>query len=69
MGSNKSGKQVSFKKIMTSPRISVSIQYKKDNRCLPARTQLPTNAMLVHYPSSPMTLAHASAQQANLRRQ
>jgi hypothetical protein len=32
MGSNKSGKQVSFKKIVTGPRVSVSSQYKKDNR-------------------------------------
>jgi hypothetical protein len=32
MGSNKSGKQVSFqKKIMTGPRVSVNSQYKKDN--------------------------------------
>jgi hypothetical protein len=49
MGSNKSGKQVSFqKKIVSGPRISISSQYKKDNRCLPAQTQLPTNAMRVH---------------------
>jgi hypothetical protein len=32
MGSNKSGKQVSFKKMVTGPRVSVSNQYKKDNR-------------------------------------
>jgi hypothetical protein len=32
MGSNKSGKQVSFqKKIVTGPRVIVSNQYKKDN--------------------------------------
>jgi hypothetical protein len=48
MGSNNLGKQVSFKKIVTGPHVSVSSQYKKDNRCLPARTQLPTNAMRVH---------------------
>jgi hypothetical protein len=48
MGSNKTRKQVSFKKIVTNPRISVSSQYKKDNPCLPAWTQLPTNAMRVH---------------------
>jgi hypothetical protein len=48
MGSNNSRKQVSLKKIVTSPRVSVSSQYKKDNRCLPARTQLPTIAMRVH---------------------
>jgi type II secretory pathway component HofQ len=29
MGSNKSGKQVSFKKIVTGPRVSVSNQNKK----------------------------------------
>jgi hypothetical protein len=29
MGSNKSGKQVSLKKIVTGPRVSVSSQYKK----------------------------------------
>jgi hypothetical protein len=40
MGSNKLGKQVSFKKIVTGPRVSISSQYKKDNHCLPARTQL-----------------------------
>jgi hypothetical protein len=48
MGSNNLGKQVSFQKIVTGPRISVSSQYKKDNHCLPAQTQLPTNAMRVH---------------------
>jgi hypothetical protein len=48
MGSNNSGKQVSFQKIVIGPLVSVSSQYKKDNRCLPARTQLPTNAMRVH---------------------
>jgi hypothetical protein len=48
MGSNNSGKQVSFQKIVTGPRVSVSSQYKKDDRFLPARTQLPTNAMQVH---------------------
>jgi hypothetical protein len=49
MGSNKLGKQVSFqKKIVTGPRVSVNSQYKKDNHCLPARTQLPTNVMRVH---------------------
>jgi hypothetical protein len=33
MGSNKSGMQGSFqKKIVTGPRISVSSQFKKDNR-------------------------------------
>jgi hypothetical protein len=36
------------KKIVTGTRVSVSSQYKKDNRCLPARTQLLTNAMQVH---------------------
>jgi hypothetical protein len=56
MGSNKSGKQVSFKKIVTGPRVSVSSQSKKDNRWLLARTQLPTSAMTIY-----MTLAHASA--------
>jgi hypothetical protein len=35
MGSNNSGKRVSFKKIVTGPRVSVTSQYKKDNRCLP----------------------------------
>jgi hypothetical protein len=48
MGSTNSGKQSSFKKIVTGPRVSVSSQYKKDNGCLPAQTQLPTNAMRVH---------------------
>jgi hypothetical protein len=48
MGSNNLGKQVSFKKIVTGPRVSVTSQYKKDNRYLPARTQLPTNAFRVH---------------------
>jgi hypothetical protein len=32
MGFNKSGKKVSFKKVVTGPRISVSSQHKKDNR-------------------------------------
>jgi hypothetical protein len=32
MGYNKLGKQVSLKKIVTGPRVSVSSQYKKDNR-------------------------------------
>jgi hypothetical protein len=32
MGSNKSGKQVSLQKNVTGPRVSVSSQYKKDNR-------------------------------------
>jgi hypothetical protein len=36
------------KKIVTGPRVSVSSQYKKDNRCLPVLTQLPTNAIWVH---------------------
>jgi hypothetical protein len=48
MGSNNSGKQVSFQKIVTGPRVNVSSQYKKDNCCLPALAQLPTNAMRVH---------------------
>jgi hypothetical protein len=48
MGSNNSGKQVSFKKIVTGPRIIINSQYKKDNSCLPAETQLPTNAIWVH---------------------
>jgi hypothetical protein len=48
MGSINSGKKVSFQKIVTGPRISVTSQYKKDNRCLPARTQLPTNAIRVY---------------------
>jgi hypothetical protein len=48
MGSNILGKQVSFKKIVMGPRVNVSNQYKKDNCCLLARTQLPTNAMRVH---------------------
>jgi hypothetical protein len=49
MGSNNSEKQISFhKKIVTGPRIRVSSQYKKDNRCQPARTQLPKNAIRVH---------------------
>jgi hypothetical protein len=49
MGSKNSGK-ASFipKKVVTGPRVSVSSQYKKDNHCLPARTQLPTNAIRVH---------------------
>jgi hypothetical protein len=42
------GSKFHSKKIVTGPRISVSSQYKKDNRCLPARTQLLTNAMWVH---------------------
>jgi hypothetical protein len=41
MGSNNSRKQVSFQKNCDS-------QYKKDNHCLPARTQLPTNVIWVH---------------------
>jgi hypothetical protein len=36
MGSNILGKQVSFKKIVTAPRVSFSSEYKKDNCCLPA---------------------------------
>jgi hypothetical protein len=48
MGSNNSGKQVSFQKIVTGPRVIVTNQYKKDNRCLPARIQLPTNVIRVH---------------------
>jgi hypothetical protein len=48
MGSNNLGKHVSFQKIVTGPRVSVSTQYRKDNCCLPARTQLPTNAIRVH---------------------
>jgi hypothetical protein len=49
MGSNNSGKQVSFqKKIVTDPRVGISSQYKKDNLRLPTQTQLPTNAMRVH---------------------
>jgi hypothetical protein len=36
IGSNNLGKQVSFKKIVTGPCVSVSSQYKKDNRCPPA---------------------------------
>jgi hypothetical protein len=49
MGSNNSGKQVLFKnKIVTGSRVNVSSQYKKDNRCLPAQTQLPRNATWVH---------------------
>jgi hypothetical protein len=32
MGSNKSGKQVPFKNIVIGSRVSVSSQYKKDNR-------------------------------------
>jgi hypothetical protein len=35
-------------KIVTGPRVNVNSQYKKDNRRVPARTQLPTNAMRVH---------------------
>jgi hypothetical protein len=42
------GSKFHSKKIVIGPRISVSSQYKKDNRCLPARTQLPTNAVWVH---------------------
>jgi hypothetical protein len=42
------GSKFHSKKIVTDPRVSVSSQYKKDNCCLPARTQLPTNAMRVH---------------------
>jgi hypothetical protein len=42
------GSKFHSKKIVTGPRVSVSSQYKKDNCCLPARTQLPTNAMRVH---------------------
>jgi hypothetical protein len=48
MGSNNSGSKFHSKKIVTGPRVSVSSQYKKDNHCLPAQTQLPTNAMRVH---------------------
>jgi hypothetical protein len=48
MGSNILGKQVSFKKIVMGPRINVNSQYKKDNCCLAARTQLRTKAMWVH---------------------
>jgi hypothetical protein len=47
MGSNNSGKQVP-KEIVLGPRVSVSSQHKKDNRCLTAQTQLPTNAIWVH---------------------
>jgi hypothetical protein len=36
------------KTIVTGPRVSVTSQYKKDNCYLPARTQLPTNAIQVH---------------------
>jgi hypothetical protein len=42
------GSKFHSKKIVTGPRVSVSSQYKKDNRCLPAWTQLPTNAIQVH---------------------
>jgi hypothetical protein len=45
MGSNNLGKQISFQKKLTGPRVSVTGQYKKDNRCLHTRTQLPTNAI------------------------
>jgi hypothetical protein len=48
MGSNNSGKKVLFQKIVTDPRVNVSSQYKKDNCCLPAQTELPTNAIRVH---------------------
>jgi hypothetical protein len=48
MASNNLGKQVLFQKIVTGPRVSVISQYKKDNRRLPARTQLPTNVMRIH---------------------
>jgi hypothetical protein len=41
------GSKFHSKKIVTGPRISVSSQCKKDNRCPPARTQLPTNAIRV----------------------
>jgi hypothetical protein len=42
------GSKFHSKKIVTGPRVNVSSQYKKDNHCLPARTQLPTNAMRVY---------------------
>jgi hypothetical protein len=42
------GSKFHSKKIVTGPRVSVSSQYKKDNRCLPARTQLQTNVIQVH---------------------
>jgi hypothetical protein len=42
------GSKFHSKKILTGPRVSVNSQYKKDNHCLPARTQLPTNVMRVH---------------------
>jgi hypothetical protein len=48
MGSNILGKEVSFQKIEMGPCVCVISQYKKDNRCLPAQTQLPTNAMHFH---------------------
>jgi hypothetical protein len=42
------GSKFHSKNTVTDPHISVNSQYKKDNRYLPARTQLPTNAMRVH---------------------
>jgi hypothetical protein len=42
------GSKFHSKKIVTGLRISISSQYRKDNRCLPAQTQLPTNAIQVH---------------------
>jgi hypothetical protein len=42
------GSKFHSKKIVTGPRVNVSSQYKKDNCCLPALAQLPTNAMRVH---------------------
>jgi hypothetical protein len=42
------GSKFHSKKIVTGPRVNISSQYKKDNRCVPVRTQLPTNAMRVH---------------------
>jgi hypothetical protein len=41
------GSKFHSKKIVTGPRVSVSSQYKKDKRCLIARTQLPINAIQV----------------------
>jgi hypothetical protein len=48
MGFNILGEHISFEKIVAGPRINVSSQKKKDNRCPPARTQLPTKAMQLH---------------------
>jgi hypothetical protein len=62
MGSNNSGKQVLLKKIVTGSRISVSSQYKKDNHCLPTRTQLPNKC----YPGSLTIVANDTSPHVNV---